>query len=673
MATTRKKSAQGLQLEQIYLEGAQERAGFWSDEVAPVRPVSARHDIQDFDAVQRPANDLSRRPRPKLQASPDFVGSHYFWSALAGTLLFCGLFTVLMGFGSPSGFAALLSHPAQFAMVWAALAVIGAIQWMFALSAHRQNANNEMLRRVLHATQRLQDPSNLATEVGRRINTSFEQVFADIDARMAMLDERSTMLAEQVAASVRHSAQVADLNMNNMRGIVESGEAQRDALQRTGMMISTEILPVIAKLETTVLSLDSVSHSASDVLDGIGGRLQKATQDLKLCLDGFANANLNVVPEIDKRMAKFEASIAQLPEQLDATIGRLAPMSETIADAAMLSTANVEVIDQLAKDMTAALEKSHNAFAQLSVSGADLFQQAVDEHADRFRDMLSAIVTEEAGRVSALSQEIDQLVATATSVVERLQRPVSDVTSATDRALANVNEVVSALDQRIETNLQGCVAELNDAAARLVSTINRDIETSTVGMQTRLAAGATELMQRVHADTARFESLIGETAERSATRIAAVIKDLPATLAQRMDGEVARIEGSLKGSIFGLSDQMRQIVDAVPNRLTALTRETLESLETNLLRSFEDVERRSEQLNEKFRKSATDTTETVLAGYVDFIFMALERFRRELETVNDGFSRDLEASLRMLPPGEPAGPAAAVAPDDAAPGEAASH
>ena len=74
-------------------------------------------------------------------------------------------------------------------------------------------------------------------------------------------------------------------------------------------------------------------------------------------------------------------------------------------------------------------------------------------------------------------------------------------------------------------------------------------------------------MQRVHSDTARFEGVIGETADRSAARIAAAIKDLPAVLAQRMDTEIAKIDGSLKGSMFSLSEQMRQIVETVQTHL----------------------------------------------------------------------------------------------------------
>ena len=105
---------------------------------------------------------------------------------------------------------------------------------------------------------------------------------------------------------------------------------------------------------------------------------------------------------------------------------------------------------------------------------------------------------------------------------------------------------------------------------------------------------------------------------------------------------------ALKGSLFGLSDQMRQIVDAVPARLSALTQETLQDLQSGLERSFDGVAERSEVLSEEFRKTATETTEAVLQGYVDFIFLSVERFRRELEEVNETFTRDLESSLAPL-------------------------
>jgi hypothetical protein len=651
MTASRKKPAQGLQLDEIYLGGAQERVGFWTDEAQGARPLSSRKDIQEFDAVQsRAANDAEGRSRQQPRPRGGFLGSRHFWWALAASIGFCVLFALLMGFGNAQARAALFSNPAHYAPFWASLAAIAAIQCVFALSAYRQATTEDMLRRVMIATQRFQEPSAVAEEAGRRINTSFDHLFAGIDARMALLDERSALFAEQIAASMHQSTEAADVSINNMRSIVEASETQREALQRTGMMISTEVMPVIAKLETTVLSLQTVSQTAGNLLDTIGSKLQQTTQDLKTSLDAFTHANHNVAPELEKRMAKFEASIAQLPEQLDATIGRLGPLSDTIADAAMLSTANIEVIDQLAKDITAMLDRSRSSFTELSTTGAQLFQQAVDAHAGRFREMLESIVSEEASRVSGLSRELGQLGDQARAVVDRLQQPVGDVTAATERALANVNDSLDGLDQRIAVNLSACVGELNDVAARLVSSVNREIETSALGLQTKLAAGATELMQRVHADTARFENLIGETAERSSSRIASAIKDLPAVLAQRMDTEIGKIDVSLKGSLFGVSDQMRQILDAVPSRLSALTRETLHTLESNIERSISDVSQRSELLNEQFRRNATETTETILQGYVDFIFLAADRFRKELEEVNGTFTRDLETRLRRSEP-----------------------
>ena len=651
MSASRKKTAQ-LQLDEIYLDGAQDRAGFWSDEAQANRPLSARQDIEGFDAVQaRPANDHGRRLRARPRASAGFPGSRHFWWALAGSVAACLLFALLMGYGAPAARAALFANPLQHAPFWAALAAIAGIVFALAHSAHRQAANTELLRRVLMATQRFHEPSAAAEDAGRRINASFEHLFAGIDARMALLDERSAEFASRIAASMHESTEAADININNMRSIVEASETQREELQRTGMLISTDVLPVIAKLETTVLTLGTVSQSAGSLLETIGGRLQQTTQDLKTCLDAFAHANHHVVPELEKRMMKFEASIGKLPEQLEATIGRLTPLSDTIADAAMLSTANIEVIDQLAKDIASVLDRSRITFAEMSTTGAAVFQHAVDAHAGRFREMLEAVVAQEANRVSSLSRELDQLADTASAAVARLRQPVGEVTAATESALAGLTESLNGLDQRVAANLAGCVAELNDTAARLVSSINREIEASALGMQTRLAAGATELMQRVQADTARFENLIGETAERSSSRIAGVIKDLPTVLAQRVDTEISKIDGSLKGSLFGLSDQMRQILDAVPNRLQAITRDTLQTLESGVERSFTEVAERAEVLNAEFRRNATETTESVLQGYVDFVFLATERFRKELSEVNERFGQDLETRLRALEQG----------------------
>ncbi|PZF75665.1 hypothetical protein DK847_17650 [Aestuariivirga litoralis] len=650
MTASRKKPANGLQLDEIFLENAQEQAGFWSDDAPAMRPLSSRKDPAEAPPVHaRPANDDRRRARTMPAAAPEFAGSRHFWTAAAASLLFGLLFAALMGFANGPQLAALIRTPGQFSGFWAALAVIAALPWVFALSAHRQAVNTEMMRRIVLATQRMFEPSAVAENAGRRISASFDQMFAEIDSRMALLDAKSTQMAKQIAAATHHSTEAADASITTLRSIVEANETQREALQRTGLMISTEILPVIARLETSVLSLEAVSQNAGAILDTVGGRLQQNTQDLKTCLEVFNNANHTVAPEIEKRMLKFEASLGRLPEQLEATIGRLSPLSETIADAAMLSTANIEVIDQLAKDITVALDQSRGLFNSVASTTTEIFREAVEAHAGQFRDMIGMVVADETARVSSLSHELNQLAGTAAAAVDSLQQPVALVSAAAEQALAGVSGSMAALDQRIEANLRSCVAELHEAAARVVSTVSRDVETSTMSLQTRLAAGSTELMQRVSSDTARFEALINETAERISGRISTALHDMPIVLAQHVEAEIARADGSLKGSLNALSEQMRGIVEAVPVRLASMNQDMLHSLQTSMEQSFADIAERSEGLDEQFRKTAMETTDAVLESYVDFIYLAVERFRKELEEVNGSFSRELAATLAQVP------------------------
>lgn len=649
MAAPRKKTAQELQLDKIYLEGAQERGGFWGDEADGARPVTARPGPAGFDAVARPANDHARRPRRHEWTTPGFAGSGPFWMALAATPVLLMLFATLSGFGRESSFAALIGNPGQHPNFWAGVVVIAAAVWTVALSAHRQAVNSEILSRIMQSARKFEDPSATAEDTGERIIATFDALFADIDARMSVIDARCEQLAKRIEGASHASVAVAKASTDNMQGIIDASEVQRQALHRSGMMISTEMLPLLSKLETTVLSLESVAQNAGTTLETIGGRLQQSTLDLKSCLDVFTTANHTVVPEIEKRMARFETTIGQLPEQLEATIGRLSPLSETVADAAMLSTANIEVIDQLSKDITATLEASRRTFGNLSATGAALLEDAVEAHASRFRETLQQIIREEATRVSGLTQELDLLTDTAAAVVNQLQQPVSEISSAADKALAGVNDSFGQLEERVQASLSARLSELNDATTRALHAVTRDLEASTTLLQTRLASASTEVMQRIDADAAHLEAIIGETADRTSSRIAGAVKDLPAALAQHMDVEVARIDGALRGSLFGLSDQMRHIVDAVPNRLAAVALESLQTLQSSLERSFETVAQRSALLSEQFRDNATQTTEAVLQSYVDFIILSVERIRKELEAANSHLAREVEATLAGSP------------------------
>lgn len=645
-----RKSSRELDPDGAPSDGSGLRSQRWSDRITSHRPLTARHDVERFDGISKhPANDDHLRARGQTRVPLSFVGSRYFWAAAIATIAFCVFFAIIMGFSNSKAIAALVRNPLQFSPFLLSIVVIAAIQWLLAMSAHRQAVNYEMWRRIITLTQRLNDPGPLADEASRSVTASFDRLVSDLDTRMSALDERTSALSEQMAAIMQQSEASAEINISQMRSIADATEAQKDSLQRIGAAISAEVIPVINKLEGTVTSLEEVSQSAGGILGAVGGQLQLSTRELQVCLEEFNRANLTIAPEIEKRVARFEAIISRLPDQLEATLSRLNPISETISDAAMLSTANVDVMEQLAKEITSSLHNNRTMFKEFSDANTDMFRNAVEGHVERFRELLSGVITEEVTRLSTMSRELGFLAETANSLVDKLHHPVSQVSATANKALAEMTASVSQLDEKIQKNLSASVTQLNTAASHVISAVSREIDAATIALQTRLAASSSDLVQRVNTDAARFESLIDEAAEKTSQRIAGAIKDLPAALSLRMESEIAKVDGSLKGSIVGLSDQMRTIIDGIPARLTSMTRETLQSLEHDLERSFEGVAERSESLNEMFRQNATDTTEAVLESYVDFIFLALNRFRSEMETLNTSFRKELETSITLIP------------------------
>ena len=88
------------------------------------------------------------------------------------------------------------------------MVVIAAIQWLLAMSAHRQAVNQEMWRRMLALTHKLNDPGPVAEEASRNLSASFDRLVSDLDERMAALDERTSALSEQMTD---HHAAVGNL------------------------------------------------------------------------------------------------------------------------------------------------------------------------------------------------------------------------------------------------------------------------------------------------------------------------------------------------------------------------------------------------------------------------------------------------------------------------------
>jgi len=617
------------------LSAGQVQAGRWGDEVRLARPLSTRSDLSDFEATSaRAANDdAAAASRAQPWRPPAFVGSRHFWAALVVSAGFSLILALLAGFGSREAVTGLLRDPTQHATFLIAVGVVVALQWVLAFSAHRQLITEGMWRRLLLASQRDHESHSPNEKTLHKTAASIETLFAGIDDRMLAIEERMTQLSQQVGATLQQSSDALDENAHNIRSINEVSEAQREALQRAGVMIMTEVMPVVAHLESATIALESVSQSAGVTLEGVGGRLERSTLEFRHCLEVFSRADFTVVPEIERRMARLEAMISRLPDQLGAAIDRVSPLSDTMTQAAMLSAANVDVLGQCAQDIAANVGGCRDMMREFSASSGEVLRNAVSAHAGQFRELLHEIVQDESTRLAELSRELGHLGDTVVAVLERLRQPVSEVNAVAELALAGMSQSVSDLEDRVRANLNVCIAQMNDTAARIVSSVGRDMEAATTTLQSRIAGNSAELVQRFGADTSRLERAVADATDRTANRVGAIIRDLPPALAQRMESEVARIDGSLKISVVGLSDHMRQALDEIPGRLSGMARDMVRALESDMENSLVAVAQKSGRISNQFRTCATETTEAVLESYVDFIFIALERFRRELKVI----------------------------------------
>ena len=269
-------------------------------------------------------------------------------------------------------------------------------------------------------------------------------------------------------------------------------------------------------------------------------------------------------------------------------------------------------------------------------------REAISEHSEHFRTLLQSVVREEAVRVSELSREISNLADTASGVIERLRQPVSEVNSVAELALFEMSQSMTDFEERVRGKLSVCVTEMNSAAARLVNAVGGEIETSATALQSRIAANSADIVQRFSADTSRLERTIADATDRTAGRVAAVIRELPTALAQRLETEVGRIDCSLRNSVVNLSDQFLQALDGAQGRLSEVARDTASALEEAMENSVSTVAGRTGQISEQFRRSATETAEVVLESYVDFIFLAVERLRSEIGEMKVIDCREIE-------------------------------
>jgi hypothetical protein len=65
--------------------------------------------------------------------------------------------------------------------------------------------------------------------------------------------------------------------------------------------------------------------------------------------------------------------------------------------------------------------------------------------------------------------------------------------------------------------------------------------------------------------------------------------------------------------------------------------------------AFEDLKQKSASLESQIRKSAVEANDEIMQNYVDFIFLALQRIRKEMEEVSRSAisAVELEAGRRI--------------------------
>ena len=637
MAAARKRRAQRSRTDEIAEETADQLGSLWVDEVHLTRPLSARSDLSDFDATTEAANDDAPRSGPRIR--PGFVGSRHFWAALIVSFGSCLILALFAGYASRGSLAALLRDPSQHATLLIALCAVLALQWGLALSAHRQAVTEAMWR---HLLTNARQPPEFDGRALREAAASLESLFADLDARTLEIDERMKHLSRHTDASIRQLFDAAEVNALKMRDIIDASAAQLEGLQRAGVMIATDVVPVVKQLEGATTALDSVSQRVSTTIEGVGERIEQSKLEMRHCLEALSRTDFSVAPEIERRMVRLEAMISRLPVQLDAAVDRISPLCDTITQASMLSAANVAVLEQCAEDVSVGVGNCSDMLRNLSESGSRTMREAISEHSEHFRTLLQNVVREEAVRVSELSCEISNLADTASGVIERLRQPVSEVNSVAELALFEMSQSMTDFEERVRGKLSVCVTEMNSAAARLVNAVGGEIETSATALQSRIAANSADIVQRFSADTSRLERTIADATDRTAGRVAAVIRELPTALAQRLETEVGRIDCSLRNSVVNLSDQLLQALDGAQGRLSEVARDTASALEEAMENSVSTVAGRTGQISEQFRRSATETAEVVLESYVDFIFLAVERLRSEMGGMKVIDSREIE-------------------------------
>jgi hypothetical protein len=624
--------------------------------------------MSDAEAAQRRSR---RRPREYsagargegdqaygIQPDPvklSFWGTTYFWVSVAVLCLLAFALAYLTSSFTPGGFRAVVSDPSRLNWFIASLAIIGGVQFMFAVIMHRNAVQQRLLRRVLTVIDKSAERNAMARQANRSVNASFDHLINDMDARMLELDAKVVAFTTRLKQSNSEISSAAEAGLDQLNKVCEVTEIQREGIQRAATQVSTEVVPVISKLESAVQSLERVAQSAGEILGSVNSTLQGNTVQLQSCLEAFSRANHQVVPEIDRRITKVESMLTRLPDEIDSMIKRIDPLSTTISDAALLSTTNVDVVEQIARDVVTNLEKTRGVLHDFSTLSMSVLRQNVQDEAATFRSLLNGVLEQEFAKISTLSREISALSGTFNGVVNRLAEPVARVTGSVEHVVQSMSETLQGLEENLRQNVQVSLTKIDDAAGRIVKTVNRDLEASSLSLQHKIMESCADISAQIGADTVRkMDQAISEVANRATHRLGDALKALPQHMQRLVQTEIDQVEDLLEGKLDVLSGQLKRMVDGVPQQVSTVADDALSKLDENMARAFEDLKQKSASLEAQIRKSAVEANDEIMENYVDFIFLALERIRKEMEDVGRSTLSAMEMQAGRRIDGNPA-------------------
>ena len=310
-----------------------------------------------------------------------------------------------------------------------------------------------------HANTSLEALSNRVTEQDR----ASQQMIAEIDRGLAMIDQRFTELASN-----------GDERANHFLGSLTRARTELNALAAQASS-QDEAIGTIADRTTTLR--ESIDRLTADIREGVGLAIGEAQGGA----DRLAEAASVMRPEVGwirdaavEAGERLSATETQIAEQQDRFAALLANVDNGVGDAQSKLTQLASMLAQVEREAASLSAETGPALVASLVQ----VKEAAAHAAERAREAIEAIIPESAGKLSAETREALERVIRE-SVEERLRdvetvaaRAVEAARAASDRLtqqMLTLGQSTVALEQHIEQTHKDQREKDSEAFARRVS------------------------------------------------------------------------------------------------------------------------------------------------------------------------------------------------------------